>query len=203
MKRIITLAAALALCATGATAATISDGGFVFVERFEGTKMWFSPEKAPESARAFSLTVSGPDGFLAEVHTKRRIPSIDLREFLGYTGEDTGGKRPPQGTKELTDGYYSYELRFATDERLPVPEEVNNGREKPTRVSYRSYALGGSFLLDGGRIIRFEQAEEKPNDDPGKGDDEPSKDFDEGYKPGGVDDGRNETLDDSDRGKLR
>ncbi|WP_425049937.1 hypothetical protein [Psychromarinibacter sp. S121] len=181
MFRTFAFATACLLGGAGlASAVTISDGAAVITERFDGTTLYFRFDKIPESARKFRLYVVGPNGYRAEVETGKRIPKIDLREFLDSKAEPLEKREYPNGDK-LYDGYYSYEISFATDEFVRDPEVLDSGREKKSEGTWKVYKLEGRFLLDGGQIIVYAQDEEKPGE-PGKGDDAPSRDEDEGYE---------------------
>ncbi|WP_379560737.1 hypothetical protein [Psychromarinibacter halotolerans] len=181
MFKTVAFATAVLMGGTGfASAVTISDGEAVITERFEGTILYFGFEKIPESARKFRLFVVGPNGYRAEVETGKRIPKIDLRAFLETKDEPLENRDYPNGEK-LYDGTYSYEISFSTDEFVRDREVMDNGRGKKSEGTFQVYTLQGSFLLDGGQIIVFPQDDEKPGE-PGKGDDAPSRDEDEGYE---------------------
>jgi hypothetical protein len=97
---------------------------------FSGTVVGFVALKSYSNG---TLTVVGPNGFVAGATKKGGLPSLDL------------------GT--VADGRYTYELDAATAllDTSAIPQ--NNGRPNTGIKPRRSAALSGTFLVRGGSIF--------------------------------------------------
>ena len=88
----------------------------------------------------YTLTIIGPNGFQASVSSKSDAPSIDLRQF---------------GT--FDDGIYHYQLTASTDEKVPVRNVLDNGRDgAPAGSRLKSVAKSGQFQVKDRAIVQFD-----------------------------------------------
>ena len=116
------LAACLAVGVAGATWAQDLN----VAEKNRDTLVGFEPSGKYSN---YTLTITGPNGFQASVSSKTDAPSIDLRRF---------------GT--FDDGIYHYQLTASTDEKVPVRNELDNGRDG-AGSRLKSVAKSGQFQV--------------------------------------------------------
>ena len=95
----------------------------------------------------YTLTITGPNGFHASVSSKSEAPSIDLRR-VGVFDEGT----------------YHYHLTASTDEKVPVRNALDNGREKEAEVTTKGVSISGVFHVKGSTITKFDPAAREPSD---------------------------------------
>ena len=97
----------------------------------------------------FTLRVSGPDGYIAEVFSRSAAPSLRLTDF-----------------GQLPDGRYVYELTAATQQtqrqvgRLRSGENGRSGVAQAPRVGMQQ---DGYFVVQNGRIVQFDPTETENN----------------------------------------
>lgn len=172
-KLVIAALSATILGAGAATAVEIRDGDIILFEKFDGSVMQFEPIKWPDDAHGIMLTVETlesksrgskiEEDFVAKIDFGKEIPALDLAEL---------GK--------LVDGTYVYEITGGTSVKIKKDEKVNNGRSDEPDYNIAGFALSGHFVVEGSKIVVFEQGEEKGSEKPIEG--EPVADNDEGGK---------------------
>ena len=123
-------AALLALTLSGACRA----GTLAAQPSLSRTTVAFDPSKAYAGG---TLTVVGPNGFVASISSDGGLPSLNLARFGA-----------------LPDGQYNYQLDAATSQVDTSATVQNNGRAKKDNLRPRkSDALSGTFLVKGGSIV--------------------------------------------------
>ncbi len=86
------------------------------------------------------LQVTGPDAFEAEETTSRGLPVFRLQ----------GGR--------MKDGFYQFTLTAATDEKVKITREIDNGRGSDARdYRLKPFHLSGMFEVRQGRIVPKEE----------------------------------------------
>lgn len=112
----------------------------VIVERVQSTSLSFEGGRNYTNAK---LEVFGPDNYLKEETATRGLPIFRLQ---------TAGR--------LVDGYYSYTLRAATDEEVPVDTSIDNGRGDAARSTMKKpFAMYGRFLVEQGLMKPVDDSE--------------------------------------------
>jgi hypothetical protein len=107
--------------------------------RFSDTQIGFDPGA---SYNNYTLSVGGPNGFVARAESKTGTPTIDLRRF---------------GT--FDDGTYSYHLSASSDEKVVVRSALDNGRDGGATTSrLKAVSTSGEFLVKGGMIVKADPA---------------------------------------------
>jgi hypothetical protein len=94
----------------------------------------------------FTLTISGPAGYLAQAQAARSAPTVRLADY---------GDAP--------DGLYTFDLNAATDRIAAGAGRIDhaaNGREPGAGSPRVGAYLSGNFRVVDGRIAIFEQLEE-------------------------------------------
>lgn len=123
-------AALFALNLSGASVA----GTLAAQPSFSGTTISFAASKAYAGG---TLTIIGPNGFLASARSKSGLPSLNLASV---------GAVP--------NGQYSFQLDAATSQADTSVVAQNNGRSTKASVRpRRSDGLSGTFLVRGGSIV--------------------------------------------------
>ena len=87
----------------------------------------------------FTLRVVGPNGYIAEVFSRRSAPSLRLTDY-----------------GDLADGEYAYEFTAATQERRQWAvrrQSSDNGRSGNAQPGFVGTQQSGSFRVLDGRII--------------------------------------------------
>lgn len=138
MRAVIAIAALGLLAAAPASAETLRAS-----EQFTATRLAFSVEG---SYTNYTLSVSGPQGYYAQAHGARSVPTLRLADY-----------------GEVPDGQYSYLLTAATDryqEQVSQASRLDNGRDQATTRPRVGVAMSGSFQVRDGRILEFEDVEE-------------------------------------------
>ncbi|PWV99111.1 hypothetical protein DFR52_104403 [Hoeflea marina] len=121
---------AAALLAGGAGAADISAAN-----RFSGATLGFEIKGTYSNV---TLTVTGPDGYLASAYAEKSAPSLDLG-----------------GSGKLADGQYHYQLTAADPSVMMKQVQLDNGRDKPAPDSVpASVTMSGVFTIRDGAIIK-------------------------------------------------
>jgi len=123
------LALGLALCMTGAGAMAATE-----VEaRLQTSALSFSGGRGFTNA---VLKVSGPDDFEAEETSSKGLPVFRLQ-----------GKR-------VSNGFYTYTLSAATDEKIMITRSTDNGRGDNARDHLlKPFHLTGMFEIRNNRIV--------------------------------------------------
>jgi len=154
MYKSLTAALALLLAGTSAgTAAELRTGEVYLIERFEGLTLQFEVESWPDDALGVTMSIDPP----ASVNIKNRdVPNI-LLEFGNEVPRVSLGKI----ADDLPDGMYQYEISVGTKTEVKRDEKVDNGRSRDRGYDLLSYTVSGSFVVDGKRIVVFEQDDEK------------------------------------------
>jgi len=107
--------------------------------RFSETQIGFDPGA---SYNNYTLSVGGPNGFVARVESTTGTPTIDLRRFGMFD-----------------DGPYSYHLSASSDEKVPVRTPLDNGRDGgPATSRLKAVSISGGFLVKGGTIVKPDAA---------------------------------------------
>jgi len=163
MFRFLATLSVLALGAGAASAAELRSGKIALHEVVRGTELTFEVESWPDDAHGVMMIIDGPGEYYAELQFKNEVPRVDLAKY---------GK--------LEDGFYDYEIRVGTSEKIKLKERVNNGRNEEREFDLASIALGSRLVLERGRIVEFEQGEEKGSEKPIEMED--VDDSDKGYK---------------------
>ncbi|MGV6811853.1 MAG: hypothetical protein ACWA47_06375 [Brevirhabdus sp.] len=84
-----------------------------------------------------TLTVSGPEGFYTSIHSEKGLPRFNIQ---------TEGAQ--------ADGRYVYELTAATEERIKVTGDLNNGRgDAQTDTMAQPFQMTGAFTVRRGVIV--------------------------------------------------
>ncbi len=133
-----------------AHAIEIRDGPIIVKQLSAGTRLGFEPIEFPSDAQDMSIQIKGPEGYEAMVMSGKRLPELDLEEF---------GK--------VVNGLYFYQISGAREKRIKRDEVFNNGRDKDEPSDFRviSFALSGKLEIRDGKIVEFEQGEEKGSEE--------------------------------------
>ena len=110
----------------------------IAVEMFEGLTISFSEQRAVSNA---TLSISGPNGFVANSASENDIPSINLSDF---------------GT--LSDGRYKYQITSSAlgDANKKITSSLNNGRASDApKIMHKSVSQSGYFYLEDGQVKQF------------------------------------------------
>jgi len=87
----------------------------------------------------FSMRVTGPDGYLAEVFSRRVAPSLRLTDY-----------------GSLPDGVYSYEITASTsvrERRASTPRVGQHGRSGTQQPGFVGTSQQGTFRMLNGQIV--------------------------------------------------
>jgi len=133
-----------------AQAVEVRDGRIIVDQLSEGTRLGFRPVEFPKDARGMTILITGPEGYEAMVLSGKRLPELDLAEF---------GK--------VLDGLYLYEITGAFGEPIKLEVVLDNGRDKdePTAFRVNSFSLTGKLVVREGKIVEFEQMQEKGSEE--------------------------------------
>lgn len=113
------------------------------VEQHNSNALWFENWIGLSNA---TLKVATPNGELTEIFVASGTPVFEL------TGRD------------VLDGVYRYELTAATEEKVKIVNQVDNGRGDAASDSHaKPFYLNGVFVVSRGAIIQ--QTEEKEEND--------------------------------------
>jgi len=110
-------------------------------ENFSGTRLNF---ETASTLTNFSLTVTGPDGYVGEVFSARVAPSLRLG--------DHGA---------ISDGLYMYQVTAATDVQAQMASPTipgSDGRSPHARPGMIGTSKSGTFQVVNGQIFEFDQA---------------------------------------------
>lgn len=112
------------------------------MERTNTTALWFENWQGLSNA---TLKVSTPDGALIDIFAPTGTPRFQLR-----------------AVNPVVDGVYNYELSAATDEMVPVQNQLDNGRGKAAKKeTAQSFQMGGFFIVNRGVITKRENLVEE------------------------------------------
>ena len=111
------------------------------VEQHNSNAFWFENWIGLSNA---TLKVSAPDGQLTEIFAASGTPVFEL----------TG--------REIVDGVYRFELSAATEEKVKIINQIDNGRgDAESDSQAKPYNLNGVFVVSRGAIVKQEELEEK------------------------------------------
>lgn len=111
------------------------------VQQHNSNAVWFENWTGLSNA---SLTVSAPNGKIITVYAESGTPVFQL-----------------EGDAVL-DGVYRYELSAATDEKMEIVNEVDNGRgENQSNTIAKPFYANGHFVVSRGVIITPEDIQEE------------------------------------------
>lgn len=114
------------------------------VQQHNSNAVWFENWIGLSNA---SLTVAAPNGKITQIYAETGTPVFELPADA------------PQ------DGVYRYELSAATDERIEIVNEVDNGREDPgDGTMAKPFYTTGHFVVSRGVIITPEETSEEEQD---------------------------------------
>lgn len=112
------------------------------VERTNTSALWFESWGRLSNA---TLKVGAPDGTQIDVFAASGTPTFHLRDLT-----------------PITDGVYRYELTAATDEMLPIKNQLDSGRGKAQKKEVaKSFQMGGFFIVTRGVITKKEDLAEE------------------------------------------
>jgi len=111
------------------------------VQQHNSNAVWFENWTGLSNA---SMTISAPNGKITNVFAESGTPVYQL------TADD------------VLDGVYRYELSAATDEKVEVVNEVDNGRgENSEDMVSKSFYTTGHFVVSRGVIITPDEISEE------------------------------------------
>ncbi len=94
------------------------------------------------------LQITGPDDFETEETASRGLPVFRVQ----------GGR--------MKDGFYQYNLTAATDEKVEIKRQVDNGRGEAQRnYVLKPFHLSGMFEISRGTIVPAEEMKEGADGD--------------------------------------
>ena len=112
------------------------------VERTNTTALWFESWGRLSNA---TLKVGSPDGSQVDVFAASGTPTFHLRDIT-----------------PISDGVYRYELTAATDEMIPIKNQLDSGRGKAQKKEIaKSFQMGGFFIVTRGVITKKEDLVEE------------------------------------------
>lgn len=136
MRTIIFAAAAVFAVASSAFAETPKP-----VQQNNSNAVWFENWQGLSNA---TWTIAMPDGEIIQIFTKQGTPVFQL-----------------EGS-EVLDGIYRYELTAATEEKVKIKNQVNNGRGDAARdFAFKPFAMSGAFHVQRGVIVVPEMIKEE------------------------------------------
>lgn len=104
------------------------------IERSNASALWFDGGQQMTNAQ---LTITGPEGFTASVDASRGLPSFRM-----------------QGAGPMKDGLYKYVLTAATNERITLENQIDNGRGDAARdFAFKPFSKYGAFRVSRGAIV--------------------------------------------------
>ncbi len=105
----------------------------IATEQIFGTRVSFQQNRILKN---ITLSISGPDGFNAQVFSESAFPYIDLEQF-----------------GRVVDGIYNYQISAATDELLEVRDKLDNGRGENNRTYInKGVRQSGTFRIIDGQV---------------------------------------------------
>jgi hypothetical protein len=111
-------------------------------QRTNTNSLWFESWGTLSNA---TLTIAGPEGVQTSVYNKSGSPTFYLRDI-----------------SPVADGVYSYELTAATDEKVKIKSELNNGRgDAAQKEMAKPFHMTGSFIVSRGVIALKEELVEE------------------------------------------
>lgn len=120
---------------------TMAAGAAEPVQQHNSNAVWFENWTGLSNA---SMTVAAPNGKISTIFAETGTPVYQL-----------------DGDAVL-DGIYRYELSAATDERVEIVNEVDNGREEQgDGTMAKPFYATGHFVVSRGVIITPEEIEEE------------------------------------------
>lgn len=136
MARLSAILLGSALCAGTGLAAWAAEP----VEQHNSNAVWFENWTGLSNA---SLTVAAPNGKITNIYAESGTPVFQL------PGD------------EVLDGVYRYELSAATDEKVEIVNEVDNGRgENQSNMVSKPFYTTGQFIVSRGVIVTPEETAE-------------------------------------------
>ena len=113
--------------------------------RLQAGALSFSGGSGFSNAR---LLITGPNDFEAEETASRGLPTFRVR----------GGR--------MKDGFYQYNLSAATDEKVKIKRQIDNGRGDDTRdYTLKPFHLSGMFEISRGTIVPVEDMKDGADSD--------------------------------------
>ena len=132
------------LVATGIGVSSASWGADVEV-RLQAGALSFSGGSGFTNAH---LMITGPNDFEAEETASRGLPTFRVR----------GGR--------MKDGFYQFTLSAATDEKVKIKRQIDNGRGDDTRdYTLKPFHLSGMFEISRGTIVPVEDMKDGADSD--------------------------------------
>ncbi|MGJ8617208.1 MAG: hypothetical protein ACSHWS_10225 [Sulfitobacter sp.] len=114
------------------------------MEQHNSNAFWFENWIGLSNA---TLKVSAPNGQLTEVFAASGTPVFELEG------------------REVLDGAYRYELTAATEEKVKIINQVDNGRgDDQSETIAKPYNLNGVFFVSRGVIIKPAEEKEEGSD---------------------------------------
>lgn len=114
------------------------------VQQHNSNAVWFENWIGLSNA---SMTVAAPNGKIVTIYAESGTPVYQL------------------SPDEAQDGVYRFELSAATEERIEIVNDVNNGREDPgDGTMAKPYYTTGHFVVSRGVIITPEEVSEEEQD---------------------------------------
>ena len=127
-------------------------------EYFDGSTLAFEYKGNYSNA---TISVSGPNGFNTKVFQKRGQPTIDLSQKKALASKGASSSLP--NVSSLEDGLYNYEITVATDKKVKVNDNGDNGRSNNAKTMMNvGESQSGSFrVLNGSIVTELDVKEEK------------------------------------------
>lgn len=111
------------------------------VQQHNSNAVWFENWIGLSNA---SMTVAAPNGKITTIFAETGTPVFQLSEG------------------DVLDGIYRYELSAATDEKVKIVNQVDNGRgEDQSDTVAVPFYMGGHFVVSRGVIITPEETKEE------------------------------------------
>lgn len=130
---------AAAACLTGYTAVLAQTADPV--EQYNSNALWFENWINLSNA---TLKVTAPNGKVTELFTASGTPVFKL------------------ASRDAMDGIYRYEMFAATDEKVDLINQIDNGRgENQGSTANKPYYLAGFFTVSRGVIVKPEEIKEE------------------------------------------
>ncbi len=164
LKPLSAVITAFVLTSSAGHALEVRDGNVILHEVVYDTTLAFEAEKWPNDAHGVIMMIEGPGDYSAMEEFGSKVPSMSLKKY-----------------GDLKNGYYDYLITGGTSEKIRTPETFNNGREEKTEFKNGTFSLSGRVRVSRGKIVSFEQGEEKGSEETKPG--EEVDDGDEGTKP--------------------
>lgn len=142
MKPVLFALSLFAGLALGAAASAVE-----VKERLQNGALSFSGGQSFSNAVLF---ITGPDDYEREETAARGLPVFRA-----------------QNSGKLVDGLYQYSLSAATDEKVKIKKEIDNGRGDLARdYTLKPFSMSGNFMVKKGTIIAVDAANTGADVDP-------------------------------------